>query len=114
MRILPAIPADLDRIKAAALADRHAALGVTHFLESDLGEVRGYAGIDGLTNVTFWSHTGNLAAESFRFIKTVQAQARKLGKPVVTFCDPASPFKSYMPSLGFTLLGQTDVYILND
>ena len=112
MKIYPATPGDLDRIKAAAAADHHPAFAPTHFGQDASGQVKGYFSVGGLTAVMFWSHTGNSPIESLRLVKASQHLARQTGKPVIYPCSQKSPFAPLLPDLGFEKLGNADLWKL--
>lgn len=112
MRILPATPADLGLIVAAARLDGHIALGSTHFLKDENGSIKGAFSAGGVTTILFWSHTGNSRFASLRAVEAAKKAARAHGKPVLCLCTDDSPFTPMMPDFGFTKLGSANVWEL--
>ena len=95
--------------RAASQANGHSAPLATHaFLRS--GEVVGATALFAPC-LTFWAHSEKLhARESFELIRRVRSVATSTVPSYITLCCLDSPFYPFMTKLGFTRLGNADVF----
>lgn len=107
-----AMPARIEALTAAAMADHHRVVAPTHVMDLG-GEILGYLSINGLPTVRAWfdSRQKN-ALQSLKMIEHGETIVRELGHPAfIIGVSPQSPFLPHMGRLGFEQLGTQIVFI---
>lgn len=102
---VPVTPDLLPRLQAAAERDSHPVIAGDVAMLRD-GEPVGCYGV--LPCVFFWSHTGNAARETFRFLDLAEAAG---GRKFTAPCAADSPLRFCLPKRGYRLLGHADFFL---
>lgn len=99
---------DLPALQAAAAADRHPVIAPTVVVKRG-HEIVGYASIAQVSTVIIWLHSQKVVArESYRVFREIEARAARHAPQTIMPCAQDSPFRPYLPRLGYTVLGRAD------
>lgn len=93
LKVRPLFEEDLPKLIAAAAADQHGTLKVTHIIERG-GQIVGYFGVNSLPLYRLWFHSKELkASDSLRLLFLIENHYRMNGHEVVaTVINLNSPF----------------------
>lgn len=104
---------DLNKLRAAALADGHFSLFPTHSVHLH-GEIVGSVAVMSIPLVTMWAHSSKLTARATRDLVNIAenlGREKNSGRPIVTMCSAQSPIFPYMEKMGFTKFGETTIFL---
>lgn len=106
-------PERLQRLLAAAAADRHWPLNPTHTILR-AGEVAGCFSICAMPMITAWLDTKRMRARDTREAVNVALQighSYAQGYPLITHCPPDSPMFPFMKKFGFVPKLTTTLFV---
>lgn len=106
-RIVPlASHEDAQRLVGAAASDEHIVVAPTHLVMKG-EEIVGYGSLGAIRLVNVWVHSRKVNKfESVRLLREAEEILRGHGAGVVCMpCDQKSPFRPFMPRLGYAPLG---------
>jgi len=112
VQIRPIRQSDVEKLKAAADADKHGVLAPTHVLTKN-GEFVGYLSLMGIPMVFAWMHTEEIfGRDTLQVVNFAENMVANNGAVSMAVPVPKrSPMHGQMESLGYTAMDEVTLFV---